>query len=268
MSSQRELLRLEQALPQILKWLKLDEEYPRKLMAPIYGIVLLRLIETRSREGEFREGIAEMFTALLEVGLSQDQYTGVLNDISDSIPDGAGRTDAFWLLDIADVLCRFSAPQEAARNTLLNRILGSLNTITHQLSPLQQSAYENVSMAAGWDPLPERTVSQETTIAAVLKEKLVGIYTLTESAGKQAKDALERIAPDAKVVVSSAKVCTPQLSKLSQNADFMVVTTSSAKHAATDCIRANRDADRILYAAGRGCCSILRSLENDLAYVD
>jgi hypothetical protein len=264
LGTRRELDRLGQTLPQIIKWLKRDDEYPRKLLSPLFGVVLFRLIETRNREGEFREGIAEMFTALLDVGLSGGQYKNLLNDIAGAIPDGAGTSDAFWLLDIAEVLCRFSAPQEAARNTLLNKILGSLQPIVHQLSSLQQSAYSSVALAAGWDPLPEDESAEQKTIADILKGKVIGIYTLTETAGRQATAALKRIAPDVQVEVSSEKVCTPRLTKLSQNADFMVVTTSSAKHAATDCIRAQRDADRILYAAGRGCCSILRSLEENL----
>ena len=265
LSSKRELERLEQALPQIITWLKQDDGYPRKLMSPIYEIVLLRLIETQNRDGEFREGISEMFTALLEVGLSGEQYKSLLQGVSDSIPDGAGTSDAYWLIDIAEVLCRFSAPIEAARNTLLNQILGSLKPIANQLSSLQHSAYSSVAKTAGWEPLPDEESDEKETTADLLRGKLVGIYTLTESAGRQAKAALLRIAPDVKVEVSSDKVCTPRLTKLSQNADFMIITTSSAKHAATDCIRAQRDAEHILYAAGRGCCSILRSIEENLA---
>ncbi|MDA8637294.1 hypothetical protein N9L49_01600 [Rhodospirillales bacterium] len=260
----RELDRLEATLPQIIQWLKQDDGFPRKSMSPIYSIVLRRLIETHSREGEFREGITEVFTALLETGLSEVQYKSLLSDIGDTIPDGAGTADVFWLLDIAEVLTRFSAIQQAARTTLLNQILASLQSVVHQLSFLQQSAYENIATAAGWDPLPQKENAAQKSLSDLLEGKLVGIYTLTESSGRQAKAAIERISPGVKVEVSSEKVCTTRLTRLSQNADFMVVTTSSAKHAATDCIRAQRTVDSILYAAGRGYCSILRSLEDTL----
>jgi hypothetical protein len=268
LETRRELDRLEQALPHLIKWLKQDSGYPRKLMAPLYSVVLLRLIETHSREGVFREGIAEVITALLEVGLSADQYKGLLQDIADAIPEGAGTSDVFWLLDIADVLCRFSAAHESSRNTVLNRVLGSLQPVVHQMSSMQESAYINVATAAGWDIPAEKESKEQKSIAEALKGKVVGIYTLTESAGRQAKAALKRLAPGVRVEVSSEKVSTQRLAKLSQNADFLVVTTSSAKHAATDCIRAHRAAERILYAAGRGCGSILRALEDNLAVAE
>ncbi len=265
LDSQRALPRLIQTLSFLIKWLKFDEGYPRKLMAPLYEVVLLRLIESRSREGEFREGVSEMFTALLEVGLSESEYRSLLIETAKAIPPGAGTTDTFWLLDLADVLCRFSAADEEARNTILNRILGILQPVLHQMSSMQRSAYSNVATSAGWEGISVGGDVDGQSSAEILNGKLVGIYTLTESAGRQAEATLKRLAPDVKVEISSEKVCTPRLMKLSQNADIMVVTASSAKHAATDCIRDNREAERILYAAGRGCCSILRAIEEFLA---
>jgi hypothetical protein len=134
----------------------------------------------------------------------------------------------------------------------------------HQLSALQIAAYADVATSAGWDPLPQIEDDNGHSIADALRGKLVGIYTLTERAARQAETALKRIAPEVKVRISSDKVCTTQLTTLSQNADYMIVTTSSAKHAATDCIRAQREVERILFAAGRGCGSILKALEDYL----
>lgn len=264
LNTEREIDRLTQILPQLIKWLKNDDNYPSKLNAPIYSIVLLRLIESFSRENQFREGITEMFAALLEVGLSGDQYKGLLNEFTKVIPDGAGTSDVFWLLDNADLLCRFSAFNESERNILLNKILGSLQTVMQQFSPMQQSAYVSVAKLAGWHIKPEMPTQENYSFAKSIKGKLIGIYTLTENSGRRVADVLNRITSDVRVEISCEKVCTPKLSRLSKNADFMVITSSSATHAATDCIHANRDSARIIYAAGRGYCSILRSLEEKI----
>jgi hypothetical protein len=264
LDTERALPRLNDALPLLLKWLKADEKYPRKIMAPLYEVVLLRIVEADNREGEFREGFSEMFTSLLEIGTSKAEYGNLLKELSKAIPSGAGTSDVFWVLDIADILCRYSAVDEDARKTLLNQILNSLQPVIYHMSSMQRSAYMNIASSAGWEDVFTENEIEEQSIANELKGKLVGIYTLTESAGRQAEKALKRITSDVKVVVSSEKVCSTRLTKLSQNADIMVVATSSATHAATDCIRNNRSAEYILYAAGRGCGSILRAIELNL----
>lgn len=263
---ERSLPRLNETLPYLIKWLKTDEYYPRKMMAPLYDVVLLRLIESRNRESEFREALTDLFTALLEVGLSADSYKQLLTAVNKAIPDGAGTSDVYWLLDVAGVLCQFSASEESARNTLLNHILASLTPVLRRMTLMQRSTYANVAASAGWDEIEIETETDDAEKEdGILNGMYVGIYTLTESAGRQTETALKRLYPKVRVEVSSDKVATARLQSLSQNADILVVTASSAKHAATDCIRDNRPADRIVYAAGKGFGSIMRAIEEHIA---
>jgi len=51
---------------------------------------------------------------------------------------------------------------------------------------------------------------------------------------------------------------------LAENADLFVLTSLSAKHAATDFIRDHRSKLPLLYAQGRGFSSILRAVEDHL----
>jgi hypothetical protein len=268
LDSERAVVRLHCSLPNFLKWLKSDPEYPRNRMVLLYEVILWRLIDARNREGEFREAFSELLAAMLEVGLSEAAYRSLLDHVLDAIPPGAGTDDVFWLLDLAEVLCRFSAPNENIRKTALNKILNSLEPVNRQISPVQRSAYLNIGAAAGWEIVQLDDEPSTQSIADMLKGKLVGIYTLTESAGRQAATVLKSLAPDVKVEVSSEKVSTQRLTRLSQNADIMVITASSATHAATDCIHHNRATERILYAAGRGCGSILRAIEDHLSELD
>ncbi len=247
-----------------INWVRTDPEYPRKSMSPVYE-ALITLNALRDDYGPSdREAASELLSALLDNGVSEKVYRQLLQDVSNFIPSGAGTTDVFWLLDLADILSRHSAINEGERNQVLNKILSSLTPIMNNLSPIQRKAYRRIADIGGWPPCPDEDNEELTTICDLLNGKLVGIYTLTEQAGRQAATTLKNLAPGVKVEVSSEHVCTPKLKSLSKNADIFVVTSTSAKHAATDCINQNRPSEKILYAAGRGSCSILRTVEESL----
>jgi hypothetical protein len=99
-------------------------------------------------------------------------------------------------------------------------------------------------------------------VPRVLEGKMVALYTLTESAGRQASEALAEAFPSVRIELTSDHVCTPRLKALAHEADLFVVATASAKHAATDCIQRHRAANlRTAYAAGRGATSTLRAVK-------
>jgi hypothetical protein len=256
--------RLMLAFPIFINWVRTDPGYPRKAMRPVYE-ALLTLNALRDDYGSAeREAASELLSALLDIGVSEEVYHQLLQDISSFIPGGAGTSDVFWLLDLADILCRYSAVKEDDRNLVLNKVLSSLTPILMNLSPIQRKAYRRIADIGGWPPCPDDENEEQATISDLLNGKLVGIYTLTEQAGRQAVETLKNLAPNVKVEVSSDHVCTSKLKSLSKNADIFVVTSTSAKHAATDCINQNRPPKKLLYAAGRGCGSILRSIEESL----
>jgi hypothetical protein len=94
----------------------------------------------------------------------------------------------------------------------------------------------------------------------------IAVYTLTEAAGRQARDALAEIAPGARVGVAADHVRNPRLQALARNADPFVLATASAKHAATDCAQRHRPRGATLIcAAGRGVTSILRAIDGHVA---
>jgi len=256
--------RMSCSLPILIKWLKLDPDYPRSEMSSVYESLLILLSDVDVYKKEYREAASEMMLALLEVGLSESEYVSLLREISKLVPSGAGVGDIFWLLDTADNLCRYSAANEGQRQSILNHILSSLGPVLGQMTEIQIRVYSKIAEIGGWPSFEKVSEQEDKLFFDDLKGKLVGIYTLTEKSGQQAAKILREIFSEVKVEVSSDKVCTPRLKSLSKNADIFVVTTSSAKHAATDCINQNRPSEKILYAAGRGSCSILRTIEESL----
>jgi hypothetical protein len=90
----------------------------------------------------------------------------------------------------------------------------------------------------------------------------IAIYSLTESSSRQAKAAIEEVAPTAIVDYNADHGGTARLRSLAENSDLFVMTWLSAKHAATDFVREHRGGRPLLYAQGRGFSSILRAVED------
>jgi hypothetical protein len=89
----------------------------------------------------------------------------------------------------------------------------------------------------------------------------IAVYTLTETVGHRIQRLLRIRCPQCTIETNSDKVCTTRLEELAKSASIFVIVTSSAKHAATQCIEAHRPSDLpILRPAGKGTSSILFEL--------
>jgi hypothetical protein len=112
--------------------------------------------------------------------------------------------------------------------------------------------------------LRERTVTTEgddDAAADVLRDALVGIYTLTPQVGVRARDAIERRFPGVRVELDSSLVSTASLEQLAATADYLIVSIRSAKHAATDAIERHRPRELpTLIPRGRGSSRMLEAL--------
>lgn len=79
--------------------------------------------------------------------------------------------------------------------------------------------------------------------------------------------ALEQAVPGITVDCNADHVGTARLRALAENADLFILTSLSAKHAATNFIRDHRSTLPLLYAQGRRFSSLLRSIEDYLKNV-
>ena len=258
---------LRAALPELVQWLADDTGYPRSAMRPFYeaALTIFTLLEERGRAA--RDVLLEVFDTLLSLEPSPPDYRRHLQDAAVLVSGEAGTSTAYWLIALAESLLRNPSSDGPARLALLNEILASLQPISGLLTAAQRAAYSRVAIVANWPPLAEATAPPSPPgTPSGLAGKLLGLYTLTESAGRQASDALSEAFPGVRVEVSSDYVCTPRLRALARDADLFVLATASAKHAATDCIQRHRSPDSLIaYAAGRGATSILRAVEESLA---
>ena len=259
--------RTAQALPFLVAWLQRDPDFPRAAMTPIYGSLLTLFALGPARGNGTYESSQVLVRALLNTGTNTQAYKALIADIEELAGEGFGVEMVYWILEIIEEFMRTSAPDAEARESFLHGVLARIAPIYARLTSLQRLAIERLARELGWT-LQSFGMSADVTVVDDFASRVQGlriaIYSLTESSSRQAKAAIEEIAPSAIVDCNADHGGTARLRALAENADLFVIAWLSAKHAATDFIREHRAQRPLLYAQGRGFSSILRAIEEFL----
>ena len=258
--------RLSISLPYITSWLVDDPDFPRKDVRELYEIILYHLIIGTRREGKIFDSAIVLIRALLALSPSKTQYQNLLNDCSDLIGDGVGTSQVYGILDILEETIMNSCPDQNIRKSFWNEVISKLLEVEQHLSPSQLLVIKKFRKTLEWPDQKEIKAEAETSdikdFFEKLKIKTLAIYSLTESASKQASEIIKKMIPNIKITINKDKVGTNPLKSLAKNADIFVIATSSAKHAATTFIQNNRPKDKMtFFATGRGYSSILSVIE-------
>ncbi|WP_425985288.1 protein DpdD [Ensifer sp. R-19] len=256
--------RTSQALPFLVAWLQRDETFPTPIMKPVYSSLLTLFALNSTRTGTVYESCGILVEALLEVGLSAEEYHALIADIDELVGEGFGVDMIYWVLDTIEAFMRSSTPDAVKRDAFLHSVLARSAPVFGRLSSLQQAAIRRLATELGWSlhiPIGVVDTPPIDDFANHMNGLRIAIYSLTEASSRQAKAALEEMVPSATVDCNSDHGGTVRLRALAENSDLFVVTWLSAKHAATDFIREHRGDRTLLYAQGRGFSSILRALE-------
>lgn len=257
--------RTAQALPFLVAWLQQDAAFPAPGLAPIYANLLTLFALNSTRSGAVYESSQILVEALLTVGISDADYRSLIADIDELAGQAFGIDMLYWILETIENFMRASAPNANARETFLHTILARIAPLYGRLSTLQRTAVKRLAAELGWT-LEGLGVDVDLPSSDDFSVRLgslrIAIYSLTEASSRQAKNAIEEMAPTAVVDCSADHGGSVRLRALAENADVFVVAWLSAKHAATEFIREHRGNRTLLYAQGRGFSSILRALED------
>lgn len=257
--------RVAQALPLIVHWLQRDASFPRASLRPVYETVLTLFVLGEARDRGIMASAGIVAEALLAIGSSASDYQRLLDSISTLVMEGVGTANIYVLLDLIEATLRHACPDSAARDAFWLSALAVIEPLRSRLKPVHLASLSALGDALGWQepPLSENATTGADEFSDKLDGMRIGIYTLTESAARQAASILARVAPGVTVQTSSEHVGSAQLKALAENTDLLVITSLSATHAATDYLRAHRPAGKPLcWAAGRGFTSILRAIED------
>lgn len=236
-------------------------------MRPVYETVLTLFALGEARDRGIMASAAIVGEALLSIGNARPDYQRLLHSLATLFSEGMGTGNIYLLLELIEATLRHPCPDPSARETFWLNALSVIEPLRLRLEPVQLASLAALGELLGWSepPFAETTTSASDQFGPKLANLRIAIYTLTESAARQAASVLARVAPSAIVQTSSEHVGSAQLKSLAENSDIFVITSLSSTHAATDFIRAHRPAGKpICWAAGQGFTSIVRAIESFL----
>jgi len=281
LTAQGEAPPVQDALPYLIAFLKRDDSWPRSAFVPIYKAVL-DVIALGSLGVEDDLALYyEVLAAILATGVSESAYGELLELTQFLLTKNDSLARVTWALDVLDLMVVYPCPLAEARIGLLADVSGLFQKYRRRLDASAWALFEGLCDDLGHSEVFRTLLSEspseahaETTptpindVFSLLKGKVVGIYTLTESVGRRVRDLLQQRTPGVDVQLCHDKVATDRLKQVARDADIMIVVTGSATHSATGFIddqRGKANPSHVtLRPTGKGSASLLKVLYQHL----
>lgn len=254
--------RLGLAFPYLVQWAQEDLRWPRQAYCSVYLALLTRMAYAARRGETALKSAANLLDGALKCGLSQAEYRDALDASSVICSEGLNRNSAYDALEIVDI-ARSVTPADSDKLTSFSiEIASLLISISNRLSDGQRIALAALAVELGLEnALGDEDAEAGEFAANTLTGKTLGIYTLTETAGRQAGSILAAAIPKLTIDLNHDHGGSSALAALVARSDLVVVSWASSKHAATEFIKARRGSRPMVYAAGKGASSIVRAIE-------
>jgi hypothetical protein len=266
---------LRAAVPDIVEFFILPTG-PEAEFLPVYAGLLNAIAFSDQVSSQDWETVETLASAILGVGLSPMQYTDMVETLT-LFWDGRNelvRID--WALDQLDALITGPNLGQKALLGFYEKVRNACTKYARRMDPGQRRYFgllcDDLQRSEEFAGIPWRVgdekgasvgETEEERVSAMLENRSVGIYSLTESAAKRAGKLIQAMNASVKIRLSHDHVGTEQLRVVARDSDFLVVVTQSAKHAATDFIKQERaEGGRdLIYPEGRGAASIVNALK-------
>lgn len=259
---------VNRALPYLLRAFQQDPEYPRPSFHDLYRAVHAHIPYSDDLTENDLEVYLDLSEMLLGRGVSKNVYGEV---VTEEVPyiwekmHSPHHVD--WLLDVAEVLRLTPARDESALLNFLSQVVQAVNQYREHIQPIQLDLLSSLCDEVGHpEMMPDINMSDDgeeeehDPVQVLLDDKTLGIYTLTESAGRRVKSFLDERYPTAKINLSHDKHGGSRLHQIAQAADYFLVVSRSASHAATGIIEQHIPTERLIYPQGKGSSSMIRDL--------
>jgi hypothetical protein len=254
------------ALPRVVGWLE-RQEVDAAVARPVQGAVLTVLALDDAWRETSLEVAYNVLDALVRAGLDPSGYDEVLDQLGLLWGRMASRAHVAWLADVLELLEMHPGPRAQQLGFVVAAIarvmpfVGRIDPVITAALATSCNALGAADQAAALRSQTTDPEAEEGADAEVLRDRLVGIYTLTPQVGRRAREAIERRFPGVRVQVDSSHVSTASLEQLAASADYLIVSIRSAKHAATDAIERHRPREMpTLIPRGRGSSRMLEAL--------
>jgi hypothetical protein len=267
-----EIVRL--ALPHILMSLRRSND---PALRPVHEAMFLLLAYDSLHSAGDLQVLLDLLEEFLAAGVDADKYRYFVSALIDvwRAVDSPRYID--WALDALEVLITYPSKSAKERDQFASDVWGSLAKWARRVDAHQWDLARNLSDDLGareqFDGIHQGAIAAQPKVEApagglsVPKNlRRVAVYSLTESVLQRVRNILEKALPGLTVDTCSDKVGSDRLKQLARQVDVFLMAPRSAKHAATDFIKANRGADKpLLVAAGSGSASLIREFFSFMA---
>lgn len=254
--------RLNQSLPYIVEWARADPQWPRPALCPVYLALMTRIALSTRHGGAMIKSAAVLLESALRCGLSNAEYRDALEAVSAIADRAFNRNTAYDVLELADVAMSFPSVDPDALTEAMATVLIATLRLFERLTAGQRLACTRLACQIGWEKEIPELPEGDAPLMSALTDMTVGVYTLTETAGRNAQAVLASMAPGIKVELNHDHDATAALSAMVARVDLCVVAWASAKHAATNFIKSRRGSKPLVYALGKGASSLIRAIED------
>lgn len=252
------------AFPYLVEFFVERPLQPMRAFAPLYGMLVKLVGWSGAVSADELELTTSLIQALMVVGPSKEAYVECLDDLCEIVAANNSLSHLDWALNAAEMLAFYPAQDPELRLRFFMTVVGMARTSAHRITATQRAVLE--ILAKDYDCLqllekfPVLQLAEESGTVGSNFSGLIGIYTLTETAGQRAKQLLQKLLPKAKIELNGDNVATDRLKHLASNADVFVFAWRSSKHQAYYCAKAARGGKDLVMPPGKGMASIVRSV--------
>lgn len=209
-----------------------------------------------------------LIQALVSLGSTKEDYVEAIDAYAEIVTANNAPGNIDWALNAAEMLALHGSPDKESRLRLFMAVVELVRTHYHRLNPAQHAILSLLAKDYGCDNLlevfPYKEEGRTETAVRADFNGLIGIYTLTESAGQRAREFLRKLLPRARVEVNADMVATDKLKHLAEVADIFVFAWRSSKHQAYYAAKEARGDVQTLLPMGKGSASILSCVLEEL----
>jgi hypothetical protein len=262
-----------EAFPFLVEFFVERPDQPCRTFTPIYATIIKILGWSGALSSDELEIAASLTLALLTSGPSQSIYIECVDDLHEIIKSNNSPIHLDWALNTSELLALYPTQDGGdLRLRFFTEVISIVSAAPHRITAIQRDILATLAKDYGClnliELLPTCDNEDVGLVLAVAQDfkGLIGIYTLTESAGQRAKNILERYFPHARVETNKDHAATDRLVSLAKNADIFVFAWKSSKHQAYFCVKDARGKKEIIMPSGKGTASIVKSAIESINY--
>lgn len=215
---------------------------------------------------QVREAFIKTVDGALSSGPSASRYEQLI-ETGEELWDRArapGNID--WLVDLVETVVMWPCPAPDRRLGFVVNSATDIRRFASEVAVETRVVVDDLLQELGAGTIDWPQVSQdmalEIDVWARLSGKTVGLYSLVANIGARLEAKLKILCPTVQVVPNSDTVNTEKLQSLARSADYMIVDTRHASHAATGAIDAVLRRNEQILPTGGGISSFLSALKN------